>query len=110
MTDNFDIKLFYTINNDLKYRTFKIEKNTSIKNFLSLFNIHEIVDIKHFDIGVFGKVKNLDYIIKQSKKFLEGKSPPDFAPEDYEINYKGRIKLGDLSLLAKKQLALEEWN
>ena len=54
--------------------------------------------------------KNLDYTIKQSKKFLEGKSPPDFAPEDYEINYKGRIKLGDLSLLAKKQLALEEWN
>ena len=54
--------------------------------------------------------KNLDYTIKQSKKFLEGKSPPDFAPEDYEINYKGRIKLRDLSLLAKKQLALEDWN
>ena len=54
--------------------------------------------------------KNLDYTIKQSKKFLEGKSPPDFAPEDYEINYKGRIKIGDLSLLAKKQLALEDWN
>jgi putative ubiquitin-RnfH superfamily antitoxin RatB of RatAB toxin-antitoxin module len=68
MTDNFDIKLFYIINNDLKYRTFKIEKNTSIKNFLSLFNIHEIVDIKHFDIGVFGKVKNLDYIIKPNDR------------------------------------------
>ena len=47
---------------------------------------------------------------KQSKKFLEGKSPPDFAAEDYEINYKGRVKLEDLSSLAKKQLALEEWN
>ena len=54
--------------------------------------------------------KNLDYTKKQSKKFLEGKSPPDFAAEDYEINYKGRIKLEDLSSLAKKQLALEEWN
>ena len=52
--------------------------------------------------------KNLDYTIKQSKKFLEGKSPPDFAAEDYEINYRGRVKLEDLSLLAKKQLALEE--
>ena len=51
--------------------------------------------------------KNLEYTIKQSKKFLEGKSPPDFAPEDYEINYKGRIKLENLSNLAKKQLALE---
>ena len=54
--------------------------------------------------------KNIDYTIKQSKKFLEGKSPPDFAAEDYEINYKGRVKLEDLSLLAKKQLALEDWN
>ena len=53
--------------------------------------------------------KNLDYTIKQSKKFLEGKSPPDFAAEDYEINYKGRVKLEDLSSLAKKQLALEKW-
>ena len=54
--------------------------------------------------------KNLDYTLKQSKKFLEGKSPPDFAAEDYEINYKDRVKLKDLSSLAKKQLALEEWN
>ena len=54
--------------------------------------------------------KNLDYTIKQSKKFLEGKSPPDFAAEDYEINYKDRVKLKDLSSLAKKQLALDEWN
>ena len=54
--------------------------------------------------------KILDYIIKQSKKFLEGKSLPDFAPEDFEINYKGRVELKDLNLLAKKQLALEDWN
>jgi len=54
--------------------------------------------------------KNLDYTIKQSKKFLEGKSPPDFATEDYEINYKGRVKPEELSLLAKRQLALEEWS
>ena len=51
--------------------------------------------------------KNLEYILKQSKKFLAGKSPPDFAPEDYEIDYKNRTKLEDLSKLAKKQLALE---
>ena len=54
--------------------------------------------------------KNLDYTVKQSKKFLEGKSPPDFAAEDYEIKYKDRVKLKDLSSLAKKQLALEEWS
>ena len=27
-----------------------------------------MVDIKHFDIGVFGKVKNLDYIIKPNDR------------------------------------------
>tara|TARA_B100001245_G_C22888277_1_gene427506 strand:+ start:1669 stop:2901 length:1233 start_codon:yes stop_codon:yes gene_type:complete len=52
--------------------------------------------------------KNLDYAKKQTQKFLEGKSPPDFAPEDYEVNYEGRIKLNDLSNLAKKQMALED--
>ena len=52
--------------------------------------------------------KNLDYAKKQAKKFLEGKSPPDFASEDYEINYIGRMKLEDLSNLAKKQMALED--
>ena len=59
------------------------------------------------DIVDLGLIYDLEYTIKQSKKFLEGKSPPDFAPEDYEINYKGRIKLENLSNLAKKQLALE---
>ncbi len=54
--------------------------------------------------------KNLEYISRQSKKFLEGKSPPDFAAEDYEINYKGRVTVNDLSVLAKKQLGLVNWN
>ncbi len=54
--------------------------------------------------------KNLDYIKKQSKKFLDGKSPPDFAAEDYEINYKSRVTVNDLSELAKKQLGLIDWN
>ena len=51
--------------------------------------------------------KNLDYVRKQAKKFLKGESPPDFAAEDFETNYKGRIKIENLTLLAKKQLAIE---
>ena len=51
--------------------------------------------------------KNLEYAKKQAQKFLEGKSPPDFAPEDYEINYKNRAKIEDLTPLGKIQLALE---
>ena len=50
--------------------------------------------------------KNLAYARKQNKKFLEGKSPPDFAAEDYEVTYKNRAKIKDLTLLGKKQLAL----
>ena len=50
--------------------------------------------------------KNLAYAKKQSIKFLEGKSPPDFAPEDYEVNYKNRADISDLTQLGKKQLAL----
>ena len=51
--------------------------------------------------------KNLDYVRKQAKKFLKGESPPDFAAEDFETNYKGRIKIENLTPLAKKQLAIE---
>ena len=54
--------------------------------------------------------KNLDYVRKQAKKFLKGESPPDFAAEDYEVNYKGRIKIENLTSLAKKQLAIENWD
>ena len=52
----------------------------------------------------------MDYAKKQANKFLEGKSPPDFAPEDFEINYKRRATIDDLTELGKKQLALEDWN
>ena len=62
MTDTFDIKLFYTTHNNLKSKTFKIEKNTSIQDFIIMFDIQGIVKMKDFDIGVFGKIKNSDYI------------------------------------------------
>ena len=54
--------------------------------------------------------KNLDYAKKQSLKFLEGKSPPDFAAEDYEVNYIGRATIDDLTSLGKKQMALDSWD
>ena len=54
--------------------------------------------------------KNLDYAKKQSVSFLKGKSPPDFAAEDYEVNYYGRATIDNLTLLGKKQMALTSWN
>ena len=53
--------------------------------------------------------KNLEYSKKQSEKFLLGESPPDFAPENYEVNFKNRAKLDDLTELGKKQLSLMSW-
>ena len=51
--------------------------------------------------------KNVEYVKKQAVTFLEGKSPPDFAKEDYEVNYIERATIEDLTSLGKKQMALE---
>ena len=53
--------------------------------------------------------KNLKYTKKQRIKFLEGKSPTDFAAEDYEVKYKDRATINDLTELGKKQLGFQEW-
>jgi len=53
--------------------------------------------------------KNLNYSKMQAIKFIEGKSPPDFASEDYEINYKNRASIEDLTELGKKQMSLMDW-
>ena len=53
--------------------------------------------------------KNLKYAKKQSKRFITGESPPDFASENYEVNYLNRATKKDLTDLGKKQLALKSW-
>ncbi len=68
MTDKFYVTLFYPTNNDLKSKTFRIEKNTSIQDFIITFNIKNIAKDKEFDIGVFGKIKNFDYVIKPNDR------------------------------------------
>lgn len=50
--------------------------------------------------------KNRIYALKQAKAFLEGKSAPDFAPEDYEVDFKGRATVADLTDLGRAQMAL----
>jgi len=50
--------------------------------------------------------KNRLYALKQAKAFLEGRSAPDFAPEDYEVDFKGRATLADLTELGRAQMAL----
>jgi len=64
------------------------------------------VDIKGIRLSFKIGIHDLDFRKKQAEKFLQGKSPPDFAPEDYEINYKNRATINDLTELGKKQLSL----
>ena len=50
--------------------------------------------------------KNDVYIRKQAKAFLSGRSAPDFAAEDYEVDFAGRATLADLTDLGLAQMGL----
>ncbi len=51
--------------------------------------------------------KNTVYARKQARAFIEGLSAPDFAPENYEVNFKGRATASDLTELGREQMALD---
>ncbi len=50
--------------------------------------------------------KNKAYALRQAAHFMQGKSAPDFAAEDYEIDFNGRAVLDDLTELGKAQMAI----
>ena len=50
--------------------------------------------------------KNEAYARRQAQAFIAGKSAPDFAPEDYEVDFEGRATIDDLSDLGRAQLCL----
>ena len=54
--------------------------------------------------------KNAAYLERQAPAFLEGRSSPDFAPEDYEVDFIGRTLLKDLSPLGQMQMGLRPWS
>ncbi|OED36200.1 hypothetical protein AB833_28170 [Chromatiales bacterium (ex Bugula neritina AB1)] len=51
--------------------------------------------------------KNRTYALRQAESFKTGASAPDFAAEDYEINFTGRARPEDLSELGRQQMGLE---
>jgi hypothetical protein len=53
--------------------------------------------------------KNRRYLSGQRKAFLDGRSAPDFAAEDYEVDFKGRATEIDLSELGRKQMGFDAW-
>lgn len=53
-----------------------------------------------------GCAKNTAYLAKQAPSFLTGKTPPDFAADDFEVDFKGRGTEWDLTPLGRSQLGL----
>lgn len=55
-----------------------------------------------------GCPKNSAYLMRQAATFLEGKTPPDFAPDDFEVDFAGRGTVADLTELGRSQLGITE--
>jgi hypothetical protein len=53
--------------------------------------------------------KNADFLPRQAECFLQGRSCPDFAPEDYEVDFEGRATADDLTPLGRRQMGLDRW-
>jgi len=53
--------------------------------------------------------KNATYGRACGEAFLTGRSPSDFAAEDYEVSWVGRPAPEDLGPVGRKQLGLEAW-
>jgi hypothetical protein len=52
--------------------------------------------------------KNSAYLARQAPCFLEGKTPPDFAPDNFEVDFVGRGTVADLTKLGRSQLGIME--
>ncbi len=50
--------------------------------------------------------KNRAFLTKQAQAFLEGKSSPDFAAEDYEVAFENRATQADLTAQGRRQMGL----
>jgi len=48
--------------------------------------------------------KNRAYLPAQKDAFLAGRSAPDFAPMDFEVDFRGRASLDDLTALGRRQM------
>ena len=53
--------------------------------------------------------KNRAFLPAQQAAFLDGRSAPDFAAEDYETAFAGRATEADLSPLGRRQMGFAAW-
>lgn len=77
--------------------------------------IHAVENEHHgeFDSNVMyiaaapGCAKNDAYLQRQLPSFLAGRTPPDFAPDDFEVDFIGRATADLLTPLGKAQLGMQ---
>jgi hypothetical protein len=55
-----------------------------------------------------GCMKNTNYLAQQASAFLTGKTPPDFAPDNFEVDFVGRATEADLTDLGRKELGISD--
>jgi Protein of unknown function (DUF1479) len=55
-----------------------------------------------------GCAKNSAYLPQQAQTFLEGKTPPDFPADNFEVDFAGRGTVTDLTDLGRSQLGISE--
>ena len=53
-----------------------------------------------------GCAKNSAYLERQALSFLRGKTPPDFAPDNFEVDFIGRGTVDDLTELGRAQMGV----
>jgi Protein of unknown function (DUF1479) len=53
--------------------------------------------------------KNREFLPLQKAAFLAGRSSPDFAAEDYEVDFEGRATETDLTPLGRRQMGFDPW-
>ena len=53
--------------------------------------------------------KNAAFLPRQLQAFKEGRSGPDFAAHDLEVEFEGRATVDDLTPLGRKQMGVDPW-
>lgn len=56
--------------------------------------------------GTVGCEKNSAYVARQAVAFLAGRTPPDFPPDNFEVDFRGRATESDLTALGRSQMGL----
>ena len=79
----FDILFYFTDSDKVKSMVFKVKRGCTINEFILINNLSVIVpEMNHnnYKIGVFGKIKKSDYIIKENDR-LELYNPITLDPK-----------------------------